>query len=236
MKVCLVVPCFNEEKRLNQIQFLSLVNQRPEIDILFVNDGSRDRTLEVLKELNLSQSQLKYLNLEKNMGKASAVSKGMQHCASLNYDWIGFWDADLATPLFELDRFLEVLNKDHKFKVVIGSRVKRLGTHIKRNLMRHYLGRVFATIAGLMLKIPVYDTQCGAKVFHKSILTIFNEPFVSKWFFDVELLFRIKNLNREKEVFELPLVFWEDVKGSQVKLIDFFKVPIELLKIYRHYK
>ncbi len=236
MKVCLVVPCFNEEKRLNQIQFLSLVNKRPEIDILFVNDGSRDNTLSILKEMNATQSQLKYYDLENNCGKAVAVSKGMQKCAEGNYDWIGFWDADLATPLFELDRFLEVVSKDNKFKVVIGSRVKRLGTHIKRNLLRHYLGRIFATIAGLMLKIPVYDTQCGAKVFHKSLLSIFNDPFVSKWFFDVELLFRIKKLQREMEVFELPLVYWEDVKGSRVKLIDFFKVPFELFKIYRHYK
>ncbi|NJM15510.1 MAG: hypothetical protein HC896_09200 [Bacteroidales bacterium] len=121
----------------------------------------------------------------------------------------------------------------------MGSRIKRLGTSINRKSYRHYLGRLFATAAAKILRLGVYDTQCGAKLFHVSIIDIFNGPFVTKWLFDVELLARINK--QFPEVFsgkfiEYPLAAWEDVSGSKLKFSYYFKVPIELWRIHKKYK
>ena len=108
------------------------------------------------------------------------------------------------------------------------------------HLKRHYLGRIFATCVSLSLNLPTYDTQCGYKLIKSELAkSIFKDPFVSPWFFDVELLFRIKNSKGadfvKKHVYEFPLFEWEEVEGSKIKLIDYFTVPFQLLKIKRKY-
>jgi len=239
MLTCLVVPCYNEEKRLDQKAFLSFVGSQIDTDILFVNDGSRDKTLNVLVKLSKLQPRLKVMSLEKNGGKARAVQQGFLSLKNSDYEYIGYWDADLATPFNALADFFKVFDENEKVVCVIGSRVNRLGAKIRRKFIRHYLGRIFATITGFMLEIPVYDTQCGAKIFKKSVIAVFEEPFCSKWFFDVELFFRLKLLfqkETENLIYEIPLKRWEDVRGGSIKLIDYFKVPFELIKIYIHYK
>jgi len=239
MRTCLVVPCYNEEKRLDQKAFISFVDSQNNIDILFVNDGSRDKTLDVLVKLSKNHPRLKVMNLDQNGGKARAVQQGFLSLKNSDYDYIGYWDADLATPFNALIDFFKVFNGNDKLVCVIGSRVDRLGAKIRRNLFRHYFGRIFSTIAGFMLEIPVYDTQCGAKIFKKSVIAIFEEPFCSKWFFDVELFFRLKVLfqkETENLIYEVTLKRWEDVSEGSIKLIDFLKVPFELFKIYIHYK
>jgi hypothetical protein len=122
----------------------------------------------------------------------------------------------------------------------MGARWQRLGAEINRNTTRHYFGRFFATLASIILDLKVYDTQCGAKVIHHSLIdSITNEKFISKWLFDVEILARIikqhgKN-KTEASIIEYPLSKWTEIGGSKIKLLDLLKVPIELLHIYRKY-
>ncbi len=180
------------------------------------------------------------LDLQPNGGKAEAVRKGMLYAAKeFNPDYIAFWDADLATPLNELQDMVQWADKG--FDVVMGLRLMRLGAKVRRKTMRHYLGRCFATTASVMLKLPVYDTQCGSKLFRKEVVeAIFPEQFITRWLFDVELLARYKKQYGKEsaieKIYEYPLYKWEDVDGSQLKSRDFFKAPLELLKIRRKYR
>jgi len=180
------------------------------------------------------------LHLPDNSGKAEAVRQGVLHAMEMNFRNIGFWDADLSTPLEAIGSFCQILESE-TVELVIGSRVKLLGRRIERKPFRHYLGRIFATTASLVLGLQVYDTQCGAKIFRNGIVLkqIFLQPFRVKWTFDVELLARFKLFQMTSEgsplehcAVEYPLKEWLHKGGSKVKAVDFFKGIWELMKIY----
>jgi len=240
MDTTIVIPCYNEAERLDKDAFIGYLEGHPEVRMLFVNDGSRDNTLEVLKEMAEAHPQVHYLDVQPNGGKAEAVRRGMLHAAEhFQSEYIGFWDADLATPLYEIDNFLANAHRKN-FDMVTGLRLARLGAEVHRKNTRHYIGRCFATVASSMLRIPVYDTQCGSKLFKTGIVNdLFSEPFVTRWLFDVEFLARYKKLHGREHalthIYEYPLLAWEDVNGSKLKLKDFLKAPFELLRIRRKY-
>ena len=240
MKTIVVVPCYNEAKRLHQDDFLHYVEQNEDVAFLFANDGSRDNTLEVLQSLTARHERLLLFDIQPNGGKAEAVRRGMLYAVE-HYDaqYVAFWDADLATPLNEIEPMVAWADKG--YDVVMGLRLMRLGAKVRRKPLRHYLGRCFATVASIMLDLPVYDTQCGAKLFRREVVeTIFQEQFITRWLFDVELLARYKQRygteNAKEKIYEFPLFQWQDVDGSQLKSRDFFKAPVELMKIRRKYK
>ena len=178
--------------------------------------------------------QIEVLALAKNSGKAEAVRQGMNSSLKGSFDYVGYWDADLATPLAAIEKFCSLFESTDA-EIVIGSRVRLLGRNVERKAMRHYLGRVFATCASILLDISVYDTQCGAKLFRNSQLLhqVFSKPFKVKWTFDVEILARFLILKKSipsktsNQWIELPLTEWIDVKGSKVKLVDFIKGGLE---------
>ena len=240
MKTIVVVPCYNESKRLRQDAFLEYVEKHEDVAFLFANDGSRDNTLEVLRTLTSRHERLLLLDIQPNGGKAEAVRKGMLHAAEqYKPQYIAFWDADLATPLDEIEPMVQWADKG--YDVVMGLRLMRLGAKVRRKPMRHYLGRCFATVASMMLDLPVYDTQCGAKLFGREVVeAIFQESFITRWLFDVELLARYKKCygveRATDKIYEFPLFQWQDVDGSQLKSRDFIKAPVELMKIKRRYK
>ena len=124
----------------------------------------------------------------------------------------------------------------------MGSRVKRLGANIKRFKWRHFSGRFIATIISeFILNLPVYDTQCGAKIIDSSVAKIiFEKEFLSKWLFDVELFFRIIKFYGRTEanvkMKEFALNEWVDKGDSKVKLSYFFVLWFDLLKIKKTYK
>ncbi|MBX7245205.1 MAG: glycosyltransferase [Candidatus Sumerlaeaceae bacterium] len=243
----IVVPCFDEERRLPVAAYEAFAaNVGPGTKLLFANDGSRDGTWGVLEGLR-ERSPGVFLthNLPQNMGKAEAVRQGILEAFKLNPGFVGYWDADLATPLDEIPGFLETLRANPALDMVLGARVQLLGRQIHRKMVRHYLGRIFATVASTFLRIKIYDTQCGAKIFRNTprIREIFSRPFVTRWIFDVELLVRYTQAclaaeghRGEEHICEIPLQKWEDVAGSKVKSRDFFKGFFEFLKIMRTYR
>jgi len=243
-QVIMVVPCFNEAIRLRTEEFCRFTLPNNPLRFLFVNDGSSDDTLEVLERMQRQlPERISILNLEQNGGKAEAVRRGFQQAFTENPAMIGFWDADLATPLYEIVRFVEVMTQRPEIDMVFGSRVKLLGRNIERKVLRHYFGRVFATAVSLSLQVPIYDSQCGAKLFRNSALIrrCFEQKFLSRWIFDVELVARYRLEKRRLQeqprggIYELPLTEWHDVKGSKVKPSDGIKAFRELMTIRRTY-
>lgn len=240
MKV--VIPCYNEEARFPTDAFVAYLRDHHHTRFLLVNDGSRDGTLGVLHRLAARfPERIAVLDLQPNQGKAEAVRRGLLACAEGEGELIGFWDADLATPLETIDEFADLLRERRDIDWVIGARVKLLGRHVERHASRHYLGRLFATCASLTLGIAIYDTQCGAKLFRTSpdLLDSLRRPFASRWVFDVELIGRyLRRLaargveTPENRIYEFPLRVWVDVQGSKVGPLDFLKAMVEMAGIW----
>ena len=232
MQVTVVIPCYNEAKRLDVAAFRDFSRA----SFLFVNDGSTDGTLELLRSANFD-----VLNLERNSGKAEAVRQGLMK-AMETADIVGFWDADLATPLDEIGSFIDILAARPVTEMVLGARVRLLGRDIQRHASRHYFGRVGATLISQTLGLAVYDTQCGAKLFrvNDTMREIFAKPFLSRWIFDVEIIARFLELRGRAEVvkaiYELPIKTWHDVAGSKVKGRDFIRALRDLRKIKQAYR
>lgn len=146
--IALVIPCYNEERRLDVDVFARGISNNPTLSLLFVNDGSKDNTLKVIRKICESNPERAFsLSLDKNMGKAEAVRIGMQYLLEKGpYNPIGFWDADLAVPLSEVRDFVDIFQSNPEVRAVIGSRVHLAGRLIERVNFRHYVGRIFATV------------------------------------------------------------------------------------------
>jgi dolichyl-phosphate beta-glucosyltransferase len=239
--VCVVVPCFNEAARLRGRDFLACIDRHQHLSLCFVDDGSADTTLTVLEELRRQRpDRIQVVAVSPNGGKAAAVRAGVRQMHDAGVAQIlGYWDADLSTPLAEIDRLLAVLDAHPNCHIALGSRVKRLGSQIDRRFARHVFGRVFATAASSLLGFATYDSQCGAKLFRAAIASVlFQDPFVTRWLFDLELLARLRNHLGglpDDAAIEVPLERWIEVGGSKLKAIDMIRVPRELLKIRRAY-
>lgn len=234
----IVIPCYNEEHRLDLPSFESLLDKEC-FSILFVNDGSKDRTAEVLDNFCAKhQERASLLSLPVNGGKAEAVRAGMLLALEKGAKITGYADADLSTPPSELFRLLATM-QDRKVAVAMGARVALLGSEIHRAKARHYFGRLFATVASMVLELPVYDTQCGAKLFTNTpaLRAALQTRFNSAWAFDVELIGRLLTgepgvapLSRE-EFLEVPLVRWTDVQGSKLRPTAMVWAGLELFWI-----
>jgi dolichyl-phosphate beta-glucosyltransferase len=239
----IVVPCFDEEHRLDVDRFRRFRIEGIIVGFLFVNDGSRDGTLNVLTRLrDEDPSRFFVLDLEKNQGKAEAVRRGMMEALFVGPEIVGFWDADLATPLEEIPSLLDIFPTHPAVEMVFAARVRLLGRNISRHASRHYLGRVGATLISSTLGLPIYDTQCGAKLFRvtDTYSKLFGEPFLSRWLFDVEIIARFMQIHGRdataRAIYELPIQQWYDVKGSKVKSGDFLGALHDLWRIRRAYR
>lgn len=236
-----VVPCYNEERRLRADEFLAFVNDFPDFRFFFVNDGSTDGTTNVLREVKAAATtKIDILELESNCGKAEAVRRGLLAAVREAPDFVGYWDADLSTPLEEALPIVQLLKDRPDVEVVIGARVRLLGRRISRRPVRHYLGRLFATLASVALRLPIYDTQCGAKIFKVTpgLSRVLELPFSSRWIFDVELLDRFLRMTEagrfseaNRRIVEYPLMTWHDVAGSKLRAIDGIRALWDLTRI-----
>lgn len=234
-----VIPCFNEAGRLSLSEFASFARRHRECRLLFVNDGSTDATGDVLAQLRQSTQNLVLVrHLPQNAGKAEAVRQGLLDAFRYSPRYVGFWDADLATPLADIHTFRAILEQRRAVQIVLGSRIALLGRSIERSYRRHLCGRVFARTASLVLGLPVYDTQCGAKLLRASprMQAVFEQPFQSRWIFDVEILARLTAVFGKDMAYEQPLDSWQDVAGSKLRWNHFIRAAHDLAIIWKTYR
>jgi dolichyl-phosphate beta-glucosyltransferase len=233
----MVVPAYNEAGRLDPAPWLAFLDAHPGCHFYFVNDGSTDATAQLLETMQSRHpDQIRVVSQAVNGGKAEAVRVGMLQALAHTAQYAGFIDADLSSPLTEIGTLRRELDEFPDLWAAFGSRIKLLGRHVERYATRHYLGRVFATGASLALSLPVYDSQCGLKLFRDTpdVRAAFAAPFRSRWLFDVELLDRLATAAGAKlhqRIHEVPLRAWADPGGSKLGLTDFLRVPFQLLMI-----
>jgi dolichyl-phosphate beta-glucosyltransferase len=240
-RTVLVVPCYNEADRLRPEDIDTLIDARG-VEVVLVDDGSTDSTADLLKQIADSSERVSVESLPANVGKAEAVRQGLLVAIDRPCEWVGYCDADMATPAAEILRLAEIASARADLSVVLASRVSLLGLNVERSAMRHYRGRVFATAASSILRVPVYDTQCGAKLFRNTdaLRDALSQPFHSRWSFDVELLGRLLRGRGSvapvpiEEFIEVPLKEWRDISGSKIGAISSIRSGLELGLIAKH--
>ncbi|WP_372754510.1 response regulator [Mariniflexile sp.] len=235
--VGVVIPCYNEEERLLSKEFTDYIDKNSGYHLCFVNDGSKDNTLEVLNNLQKGREDfITVYDCEKNGGKAEAVRLGMLHMAKKeDLDYIGFLDADLSTDLADFDDLVKTIETSD-FKIVSGSRISRMGANITKESARKIISMTINYIIRKILKMDFKDTQCGAKIFRKDAIEIaFAEKFVTQWIFDVEIFKRMSlhyGLKNAKAMLcEQPLKRWIHADGSKLSMKDSVKIVGQLAQI-----
>jgi glycosyltransferase involved in cell wall biosynthesis len=236
-KVALIIPCYNEAKRLdiNKVNDLILNSS---VSIYFVNDGSKDDTRTIIEQIvsrHLNRCFL--IDFQENSGKANTIFKAINQINNHDlYNFIGYFDADFSTPTPEIIRILSNL-EINSYDLIFGSRVLLLNAEINRKWQRHVIGRIIITLINLRFKLGVYDTQCGAKIFSKKLISeVFSKPFFTSWLFDVEVFIRLKKNNLLQNACEFPLKEWRDVEGSKLSWKTSFKILKELYLLNKNYK
>ena len=232
----IVIPCYNEENRFNSRAFLHFVKRALNVHLVFVDDGSKDKTLEILTMLKcIAGLNITVLSLSKNAGKAEAVRQGLIYASQRGFTFLGYWDADLATPLDAIEDFVKVGRKLATVDVVFGSRRSLLGHRIQRSVARRAVSRTCALLARQAVRLPIGDTQCGAKLLRntQAVRDALAHPFTAGWLFDVELFARISSKVAEPSYafYELPLLEWEEVAGSKVTGTTIVKSGFRMLRL-----
>jgi len=243
MENAIVIPCYNEAKRLDLPSFKEFLDQRNDYSICFVNDGSSDNTLEILKSFEAEQPERVYVyDAPKNNGKAEAIRSGINYMLQYtNANKIGFMDADLATGFDDYENLVDSLNDDlDNDGMVIGSRTRVNTANIQRTAFRSASSNIFNRVIQWIIGLKINDTQCGAKVFtRKTANTLFQKAFITKWLFDIELLMRMRNRHgkqsMEKKFKEVNLTKWTEIEGSKITLRDAVQFPLQLIQIALNY-
>ncbi|WP_423998541.1 response regulator [Maribacter sp. IgM3_T14_3] len=237
-----VIPCYNEEERLLSEEFKQFAHKNLGYHLCFVNDGSTDNTLSVLRKLKEdSPDNISIYNCKHNGGKAEAVRQGILHLVKdQQLDYIGFLDADLSTDFRDFDDLVKTIEISD-FKIVSGSRIARMGANITKESARKLISMSINLIIQTILGMPFKDTQCGAKVMDREIASkMFSKKFVTKWLFDVELFMRMKKyfgkIAVKSMICEQPLKRWIHADGSKLSMKDSVKIVGQLAKIAVHYR
>ena len=242
LNYAIIVPCYNEEKRFPYQPFLSFAQNNPEVLLCFVNDGSKDKTLSVLKGIQTECPQnICVYDCPQNGGKAEAVRQGMIYMYKhFDVTMLGFLDADLATTPEEWLQMAKYKEHHPQFGAIVGSRIQRLGAAINRDDSRSLFSSIIKKFIRVILKTPFQDTQCGAKIFQRDLVPfLFSQPFMTPWLFDVEIFLRLQKkfgkTSLQKGVLEFPLMYWTEVGDSRLKVKDTIKIPMQLLKLHYQY-
>ena len=230
MKYSIIIPAYNEEKRISKtvariLEFFE--KKKVDFEIIVVNDGSKDKTSEAVKIFR--NKKIRLLEFSPNHGKGFAVKQGMLNAKG---DIILFSDADLSTPIEEFDKLINYI-KD--FDVIIGSRSIKGANVVKHQpFYRELMGKIFNKIVRLFTIRGIIDTQCGFKMFNqKAAKDVFSKTRITGFGFDVEALFLAKIL--KYKIKEVPVTWINDEQTKISPVKDSLKMFIEVLKVRINY-
>ena len=235
----IVIPAYNEEKRISKtLESLNgyLKNQEYSYEILVVNDGSKDKTADLVTSFEKKIPHLKLIDNVKNKGKGGVVKQGML-IAQGKYRL--FMDADNSTSIDHIEKAWPLF--DEGYKIVIGSRDPKDAKGAKQAISQPLIKRILGNIGNLIIQVfaisGIWDTQCGFKVFTDEIVQeIFPKLRIERWGFDIEILFLAKKRGYKKKIGIIP-VHWINDAESKVGIKGYFQVFKELFEIrWNHLK
>lgn len=223
--ISIIVPLYNEEKRardfLNSL-IITCKNKLNKYEIILVNDGSIDNTLDMIKKISLREKNVKIISYKKNVGKSFAILQGIKKAHG---EFILFIDADGSISPMEIPKMIEKL-KD--FDMVIGCRDPK-HADIVRPIMRTIISKIFNFMVNSLFKLQVTDVMCGFKGFRRKVIDNMIKDIKSKqWDLDIELIYKARKGGCT--IHSLPIK-WVHKKGSNINIISSLKIFIELIKI-----
>lgn len=225
-----VLPAYNEQTRLARslpaiVDFLR--SRSYTWEIIVVDDGSTDATAEMAERLLMDVPHT-VLRTEPNVGKGAAIRRGM---LAARGQWRLFTDADLSTPIEELDRFFELVKKDSQTAIVIGSRAMSDSNLAKRQpFYREFMGRIFNVCVQMLVLPGIYDTQCGFKLFSQAAAEcVFPQQQLKGYAFDCELLMLARRDGFA--IVECPVTWINDGASKVNPVVDSIKMLIDLWKL-----
>ena len=240
--ISIVIPFYNEAKRLHlafkNIQYLKKKNYFKKTEVLFINDGSNDDSLQLIDKFKKKEKlegkyfKIKLINLKKNYGKGFAIKKGF---LISRHKWVLTTDVDFSVPLFYLFKWIDAGYISKNLYIYFGSRNLK-NSRVKTTLLRLCTGKVFQFLIMLFLKIRFKDTQCGFKLYKKSAAKIIFENLDRSGFdHDLEIILLAKKNNLK--IKELP-ISWHHVDKSKLNIIKdslkmFFGILVLSLKYFK---
>ena len=226
----IIIPAFNEESRLpgtiEALKRYSGAHSFSFIEIVVVDDGSRDGTAALVERAAAAWPVLRLLKNPGNRGKGYSVRHGMLDAKG---DWVLFSDADLSTPIEEVEKLLAAVERE-RADAAIGSRaLDRSLVTVHQSAMREFSGRFFNLVMRLVARLPFRDTQCGFKLFRREAAQqVFSRVRIDGFGFDVEALFIARK--RGIKSLEVP-VRWANVEGTKVSLANGLNAFADLVRI-----
>ncbi len=234
MDLSIIIPAYNEERRiLKTLESLLFYVKKQDFkcQIIVVNDGSTDKTVDVVKSFG---DDVEIIDNKENRGKGAVVKQGM---IAAQGKYRLFMDADNSTSIDHMEKAWPLLAKG--YQIVIGSRDSRDHESAKQAVSQPFVKRLLGNFGNLIIQIfavpGIWDTQCGFKIFtQKAVSQIFPKTRIERWGFDIEILFIARIL--EYKVGIIP-VYWKNDPESKVGLKGYFQVLKELFQIrLNHFK
>jgi glycosyltransferase involved in cell wall biosynthesis len=228
--ITIIVPVYNEEKRIekNIEKLVTYCNEKEwDFELIFVEDGSNDKTCSIVNGFSLSDSRIKLLSLPTRLGKGGSIISAVLSYPTKEY--VAYMDADLAAGPSELER---LLNNTQDCDVIIGSRILRGDLmSIKRPYYRSILSHLYSRLFRILFRIPILDPQCGLKLFRKDIVKKLFEAIMTPDFaFDTDLI--VTAFSQDLKIKEVP-INWNHGTDSKVRILREIKsMGIDLLSIW----
>ena len=226
-----IIPAYNEAERIMPTLLEAdgwLSKQGFHYEILVVNDGSTDKTAELVRRVSSKSANIRLIDNFENQGKGAVVKQGM---LAAKGDWRLFMDADNSTTVDHFEKMLPLIDKG--YKVIIGSRDSKDARGARQAVKQHWLKILFGNLGNLFIQfmaVPgVWDTQCGFKCFSRGAAEdIFPQLLIKKWGFDVEALFLARKFGYR--IGAIP-VYWKNDPRSHVGWKGYLRTFKEVVQI-----